>query len=645
MTFTMAMHAFANVTVTPYSSSGNGPAKASPDVVADVLIDEDFSLMTQGSEENPTDVLLASGYNGGSTAIDPDLTHGLQWSGHEVYSAGGQVFVYNVDPQSPSWIMLPLGDYSGHITITFKIKAVKSELPDDGGTLTGSSVTFGPGSLSKGYVDTDIDPDDIRMGFYDLRLYPEQGWCQVSATYNCYAADSDGFIRIGCSGSILLDDIKVTAEYPFIAKPVIDSLSDPSETSVTINWQPVRKAFDYTVYLYELQGYNEDGTPKFRQLIEPELQDMVDEGLIDINDISEVYRTYGITDNTHFTLSDLDPEKEYFYAVRSHYVYTWSDEELHHALFLSPVKVNDASEIKADGYSANWTKVPKATRYTVTNYGVTSPETDDDYFPLIEEDFSGLEDLTDASDWRNPEYFRPSDDMSFDDFTNLPGWNGYENQISKGMIGMSFMGGEVRTPKLWIAGNDKIILNMRVLSESTNYPLYLGFAGNVYSLTIPSEDYEFEIELPTNGEYSSKLRIQNEMMTSVMIDYISVYQELKAGAKVYSWLSEVNADSDTYTVRFNGLDDTFAQYAYGVEAFQDYSADEIASSVSPQHVVVDLASGSSEMNDTSDIMPIEASDVVEVARYSLDGRLLSAPVPGVNIVRYSDGSVKKVMVK
>lgn len=40
-----------------------------------------------------------------------------------------------------------------------------------------------------------------------------------------------------------------------------------------------------------------------------------------------------------------------------------------------------------------------------------------------------------------------------------------------------------------------------------------------------------------------------------------------------------------------------------------------------------------------------ASIPVEVARYDINGRLLNQPKQGVNIVRYSDGSVKKEMVK
>ena len=40
-----------------------------------------------------------------------------------------------------------------------------------------------------------------------------------------------------------------------------------------------------------------------------------------------------------------------------------------------------------------------------------------------------------------------------------------------------------------------------------------------------------------------------------------------------------------------------------------------------------------------------STDVKEVARYSLNGQRLTAPTGGLNIVKYSDGSVKKVVVQ
>lgn len=41
----------------------------------------------------------------------------------------------------------------------------------------------------------------------------------------------------------------------------------------------------------------------------------------------------------------------------------------------------------------------------------------------------------------------------------------------------------------------------------------------------------------------------------------------------------------------------------------------------------------------------DGDEAVEVARYSVDGRRLDAPAAGINIIRYSDGSVRKVMVR
>ena len=39
------------------------------------------------------------------------------------------------------------------------------------------------------------------------------------------------------------------------------------------------------------------------------------------------------------------------------------------------------------------------------------------------------------------------------------------------------------------------------------------------------------------------------------------------------------------------------------------------------------------------------SDAKEVSRYSVEGKRLDAPAKGLNIVKYSDGSVKKIAVQ
>ena len=42
---------------------------------------------------------------------------------------------------------------------------------------------------------------------------------------------------------------------------------------------------------------------------------------------------------------------------------------------------------------------------------------------------------------------------------------------------------------------------------------------------------------------------------------------------------------------------------------------------------------------------VKVGNATEVARYTVDGRAISAPQAGVNIIKMSDGSVKKVWVK
>lgn len=45
------------------------------------------------------------------------------------------------------------------------------------------------------------------------------------------------------------------------------------------------------------------------------------------------------------------------------------------------------------------------------------------------------------------------------------------------------------------------------------------------------------------------------------------------------------------------------------------------------------------------IKNITTNGAVEVARFSADGKRISAPQKGINIIRMSDGSTRKVVVK
>ena len=54
---------------------------------------------------------------------------------------------------------------------------------------------------------------------------------------------------------------------------------------------------------------------------------------------------------------------------------------------------------------------------------------------------------------------------------------------------------------------------------------------------------------------------------------------------------------------------------------------------------------SQEDYDPSSVSGIRNATTTEAARYTLDGRQVTAPQHGLNIIRLSDGTVKKIMVK
>ena len=72
----------------------------------------------------------------------------------------------------------------------------------------------------------------------------------------------------------------------------------------------------------------------------------------------------------------------------------------------------------------------------------------------------------------------------------------------------------------------------------------------------------------------------------------------------------------------------------------------------PSYVCVDNINGtddgkSGRVYHTTGIdnLPTADADKREVARYTVDGRRINAPVKGINIVKYADGTTRKVMVK
>lgn len=235
------------------------PAKVKRDahgMTYTVLIEEDFSKLTEGSIQEPDDEPLCYYYGEPGMNIDPKYTSQPGWTGSNGFSAGGAILMKEVNAQTGAPLNTPLGDYSGNLTISFRYRIL-------------------PGYDKHSQVFVDVLKGGVEHpqmaecdgNFFSCDVYPgQEDWKWAEITCKNLSADNDGFIQFNCYGAIILDDIEIKSANDFIASPVLKPVTDFSATSFTANWEPVRLASFYYIELQkkvytsdeENVVYNED---------------------------------------------------------------------------------------------------------------------------------------------------------------------------------------------------------------------------------------------------------------------------------------------------------------------------------------------------------------------------------------------------
>ena len=683
------------VTVTPL---GEKPAdsrlKAQSVSKADVIVNEDFSGFTEGEtlDVNKWGSRMCSHYD--SEAIDPTLTHGAQWSGHNVCQAGGCAGIWNLNPQDPSYLNTPKMDYSGSVTISFLAKSLLTEWEeeDENGemhqwhfTNTSIFLRMATDNYDDKFDYGNGDTTDGAGNFDSFPIYPNQGWCEVKIEFDNYSAYNDAFFQIACSGHLLVDDMRITSSVDkFIAQPVFTGFTAATDNSFTVSFEPVRKAYNYYMYLYELNGQDEEGNPIYKTVVIPEnlfgpeeleqiaqmgmtvdeylhfmaeqmgmsYDDLMDMMVMDkpYNNVGQVEHKEG-TDLYTFTYTNLDPTKQYYFDIRTHYYMTFSPENIRPVDVVATPQNLDATDISETGFTANWSKITKCDGYTVDLYGVNVVEEDEDNFVIFEEDFDATEELTDATDIANPDATGEGSDITFDDLTSSPGWVfGNDDYIllvkGKAGLGVDEYGCyRLTSPTMYVAGADMATLSLSLESTIEDYEVRIRFAGQIYTLPVEGKKFEGEFELPTFGLKETNFAISGPDDAPIFIDYISVSQPLQKGDMTFTWLGRQETDKETLSHAYTDLDpERFGRYAFSANAFRGEDSKRM-SSFDGERMIVDLKNGtsSSQFSEVEEV--VAAKEVVEVARYTLDGQRIDKPVKGINIIRYSDGSARKVMVK
>ena len=212
------------------------------------LLDEDFSLLTAGTNDEPDTTPLTKDGEWGEDAtdesylMDASLTKDGPWFGLSLRQAGGAIALMGQSDQA-SWLFTPLKDYSGKMKITLRARSLK-------GT-TRLIIHFNKG----GYVNS-MPIDGLPQ--YKMATLKEGEWTDIEAEVDNNSADLDGNIGFQAISTVLIDDVKVTVEGENLVYPPILPLTNLSESGFTAHWQEVRNADDYLFSLFRKQWTSDD---------------------------------------------------------------------------------------------------------------------------------------------------------------------------------------------------------------------------------------------------------------------------------------------------------------------------------------------------------------------------------------------------
>ena len=231
---------------------------------------EDFSNVPDGETEyiNPwgyryTD-MIASRYEAPGQYLDNSYTPTSgTWAGDCVYAGkNGTIVLQPGNAMMGAYIATPLGDYSGDLTVTVRCRYATAFYPTDENdsgyaSTEGSDLSFSV--RIGGYDNPEIPVTDIDYGATILatQMYKNDGWVECEFTFRNESANSDGYLQFMTGSALEIDWIRVMDEATYLSAPVVDAPTNFANDGFTINWQPVRRSFDYFIDLWQAV-YTED---------------------------------------------------------------------------------------------------------------------------------------------------------------------------------------------------------------------------------------------------------------------------------------------------------------------------------------------------------------------------------------------------
>lgn len=237
----MAMPVCAQNSAVPAAGQANMLKAADDAKHKVVVIDEDFSGFTDGTEDNPSTATILDDMDNfvNKSALKPysEALSYKEWGGHGLFSAGGCLAIAN-----GMFLNTPAGDMSGEVTLTFRARLSKA-----GGstTLNALKLMF----ISRSSLL------DYEVKFYSLT----DEWQTFTYTSTLGEFEHSGFqfLSMYASNIILVDDIRLEQTRTSIPAPKVHEAENMTDTSFKAVWNKSIEADHYLLSVFTKNESNE----------------------------------------------------------------------------------------------------------------------------------------------------------------------------------------------------------------------------------------------------------------------------------------------------------------------------------------------------------------------------------------------------
>lgn len=237
----MAMPVCAQNSAVPAAGQANMLKAADDAKHKVVVINEDFSGFTDGTEDNPSTATILDDMGNfvNKSALKPysEALSYKQWGGAGIFSAGGCLAITN-----GMFLNTPAGDMSGEVTLTFRARLSKA-----GGstTLNALKLMF----LSRSSIL------DYEVKFYDLT--DEWQTFTYTSTLGQFEHSGFQFYSMYASNIILVDDIRLEQTRTSIPAPKVHEAENMTDTSFKAVWNKSIEADHYLLSVFTKNESNE----------------------------------------------------------------------------------------------------------------------------------------------------------------------------------------------------------------------------------------------------------------------------------------------------------------------------------------------------------------------------------------------------